>query len=106
MAREEWLNRPGAEGVVLDTGEGVGALVICTSIELLGREVEVSREGARASRTHAVVRERRAGGSSTPAAVFPSLDEGDYAVRRAEGGLADRVRITGGRVTEIDWRGW
>jgi hypothetical protein len=92
------------EGVALDIGDGVGALVVNAPPELLGREVEVapSRPGAR--RVHAVVHERLAGSSTIYAAVFDSLAEGDYDLWEGPRASAERVAVVGGRVSEVDWR--
>jgi hypothetical protein len=93
-----------AEGVALDIGDGVGALVVNASPEFLGREVEVapSRSGAR--RMHAVVHERRAGSSTMYAAVFDSLAEGHYDLWEGPRAMAESVAVVGGRVSEVDWR--
>jgi hypothetical protein len=96
--------RGAAEGVALDIGNGVGALVVNAPPEFLGREVEVapSRSGAR--RVHAVVHQRRAGSSTVYAAVFDSLAEGDYDLWETPLAPAEPVAVVGGRVSEVDWR--
>ena len=96
--------RGAAEGVALDIGDGVGALVVNAPPEFLGREVEVapSRPGAR--RVHAVVHERLAGSSTIYAAVFDSLAEGDYDLWESARAMAESVAVVGGRVSEVDWR--
>ena len=98
---------PGGEvsqGVMLDIGDGVGALVVHATKALLGREVEVSLPGAGTQRVHAVIHQRQAGGRPVFAAVFPSLAQGDYVLWDGERTLG-QVTITGGQVTEAGWPG-
>jgi hypothetical protein len=94
-----------AEGVALDIGSGVGALVVHASREHLGREVEVSRVDAPSWRKHADVHERRAGERVLYAAVIDGLAEGEYQVWTAAPAPTARVCIDGGSVTEVHWRG-
>jgi hypothetical protein len=93
-----------AEGVALDIGSGVGALVVHATSGHLGREVEVSRLGSPRRRTHAEVHERRAGDDVVYAAVIDGLAEGEYQLWTGAPVPIGRVRITGGAVTEVDWR--
>jgi len=93
-----------AEGVALDIGSGVGALVVHATPGLLGREVEVSPLGSPGRRVHADVHERRAGDDVVCAAVIDGLAEGEYLMWTGAPMPADRVRITSGCVTEVEWR--
>ena len=95
-----------AEGVALDIGSGVGALVVHASRDRLGREVEVSRIGSPGRRVHAEVHERRAGWDVLYAAVIDGLAEGEYQVWTGAPAPTGRVRIEGGSVTAIEWNGW
>jgi hypothetical protein len=95
-----------AEGVALDIGSGVGALVVHATRGRLGREVEVSPLGSPERRVHAEVHQRRAGGDALYAAVIDGLAEGEYQVWTGAPAPAGRVRIDGGAVTEIQWNGW
>ena len=90
-------------GVVLDIGEGVGALVIRTAEDLRGLEIEVSPRGDDNARQHVEVHERRAGEKAVFAAVFPGLRAGTYTIWRAPGEHWREVVIRGGRVEEVDW---
>jgi hypothetical protein len=92
-----------AEGVALDIGSGVGALVVHATRGVLGREVEVSPVGSPFSRQHADVHERHAGGEVVYAAVIDGLAEGEYHVWTGASVPTGRVVITGGCVTEADW---
>jgi hypothetical protein len=94
-----------AEGVALDIGSGVGALVVHATRTHLGREVEVSPLGSPRRRVHAEVHERRAGEDVLYAAVIDGLSEGDYQVWTGAPVPTGRVRIAGGAVTEVHWRG-
>jgi hypothetical protein len=90
--------------VVLDLGEGVGALVLYAPAELEGTEIEVSPFGRRGepvavTRTHARVRRREAGGAPSYAAVYQELADGNYVVWRDRDTPAGSVVITGGEVT-------
>jgi hypothetical protein len=92
----------GAGTVVLELGPGVGALVLITSPELEGTEIDVSLADDR-YRTHAIVRRRLLAGGTQYAAVYPSLPPGSYTVWRAHGDPLAATTITGGAVTTIDW---
>ena len=94
-----------AEGVALDIGSGVGALVVHATRGRLGREVEVSRLGSPDRRVHAEVHERSAGGDTLYAAVIDGLAEGEYQVWTGAPVPTGRVRIDAGSVTEVHWRG-
>ena len=88
--------------VVLELGEGVGALILDAPPELHGHEIEISPL-AGGPRTHSLVRERRTATKTVYAAVYPALAEGDYVVWRADGIPAGRVSIRGGRATRFRW---
>ena len=90
-------------GVVLDIGEGVGALVIRTTEDLSGMEIEVSPRGDDDARQHVEVHERRAGDKAVFAAVFPGLNAGTYTIWRGPEEHLREVVSRGGRVEEVDW---
>ncbi len=100
---DEPRNRVHREDVVLDIGDGVGALIIYTGAELRGREIEVSPNG-NAARIHTDVHERVVGGRTVFTAIFPSLDEGEYTIWSDDPMPSTNVTIVGGQVTEVDWR--
>ena len=91
------------EGVVLDIGLGVGAVVVLAPPGLAGREVELSRAGDRDRRVHAVVHERSAGAATIHAAVFVDVAGGEVDLWM-DGAAAARVRVRSGEVTTVDWR--
>ena len=90
-------------GVVLDIGEGVGALVIRATAELCGMEIEVSPRGDDGHRQHVEVHERRTGYGETFAAVFPALPAGTYSIWRGPDERFGDIAIRDGSVEEVDW---
>ena len=90
------------EHVVLDIGEGVGALILYTTPDLAGEEIELSLEGQ--PRTHTEVLERRINGEPVFAAVYAPLPEGHYRIWGYDDRSTTEVDIVGGQVAEIDWR--
>jgi hypothetical protein len=102
---EPVLGPSGAGSVVLDLGADIGALVLDASAELNGREIEISPAdgGARAHRTHSLVRERWTGAGRSYAAVYPGLPAGDYTIWRDSVTPAGTVTIDGGHVTRYRW---
>lgn len=95
--------RPHAD-VVLDIGEGVGALVLYTNSELAGQEIEISPKGKDLARAHTAVHERRVLGRAVFAGVFSELPEGDYRIWTEEPRAVTEFTIVGGQITEVDWR--
>ena len=87
--------------VVLDLGPGIGALVLYTPAELDGAEIEISRDGA--PRTHSQVRARHLPSTTTYAAVYPGLAEGQYTIWHDQHRPAATAAITGGQVTSCRW---
>ncbi len=90
--------------VVLDLGEGVGALIVHTDPELLGLEVEISPAGADDDRQHKEVLQRLLGPSTVTVLVFDNLREGEYTLWIDDVATARGVRVDGGSVAELDWR--
>jgi hypothetical protein len=112
------------EDAVLDIGGDVGALILYTDAEYEEREIEISpvddlalanahdhTEGhdhdhphEHEHRTHTAIHERRAGGQTTYAGIYPQLKAGTYRLWTDDPSLPDRVTIVGGEVAELDWR--
>jgi len=88
---------------LLDIGDGVGALIVYTTSDLDGREIEVSQLGARA-RIHTVVHPRDLDGRTIYAGVFPSLPEGDYTLWSEDPTRNRTLTIASGVVAEVDLR--
>jgi hypothetical protein len=90
--------------VVLDLGEGIGALIVHTDPGLVGTEVEISPSVNDGDRQHKEVLQRALGAATAHVLVYDNLPEGEYTlwidgVARARG-----VRVQGGSVAELDWR--
>jgi hypothetical protein len=94
-----------AQPVVLDLGDGVGALIVRTDPELLGVEVEISPVGADADRRHKQVLRRALGPETATMLVYDNLPEGDYTLWLDDAAWARGVHVTGGAVAELDGRG-
>jgi len=92
-----WTRRH-SESVVLDIGEDVGALVLYTTAELFGHEIEVSPLGNGAWRTHSAVLERSCNNRVFYAAVYPELSAGEYQVH-VDG--SPRFTVHPGQVAEV-----
>jgi hypothetical protein len=87
--------------VLLELGGDVGALVLAVPAALDGTEIEISRDGQ--PRCHSQVRERRARGGSTYAAVYPGLPSGCYTIWQNSGLPAGTVEVHGGQVATFSW---
>lgn len=99
---ESYAERTHTEHALLDIGEDIGALVIYTTRELLGKEIQVSQKGTNAAKMiHTAIWERRFNGQMMFAGIYASLPAGNYIVWVHP---SREVTITGGNVTEIDIR--
>ena len=92
------------QGVMVDVGPGAGALVIYTTDELQGEEIEISPKGDDANRAHTDVLLRKVAEGFVNAAVFGSLAEGEYRLWHRTLREPAEVRIISSEVTELDWR--
>ena len=73
---EAYVERVHTEPAVLDIGEDIGALIIYTKQQLLGKEIEVSPKSNEKHRVHTRVLERRANGLTMFTALFLALPAG------------------------------
>jgi hypothetical protein len=89
--------------VVLDIGGDRGALLIFTASRRAGEEIVVCSRGEPGRHIHSQVHPRFVGSTTVYAAVYPELVAGDY-VFCCETGDRGSLTITGGVVTELDWR--
>ena len=89
---------------VLDIGGDIGALVLHTTADLEGQEIEVSLRRDPDHRTHTEILRRMVGGSLFWAGVYAQLPEGDYQVWWDDPVVQRSFTITGGAVSELDWR--
>ena len=118
------------EDAVLDIGGDVGALILYTDADYDEREIEISpvdeleapaahdhgqghdhddphdheHADEHGHRTHTAIHERRAGGQTMYAGIYPELKAGTYRIWVDDPNLTDRVTIVGGEVAEVDWR--
>jgi hypothetical protein len=93
-----------SQSVLVDVGELAGALVLSSTAEREGIEVEIHPASDPAARTHVWVLPRRGpGGVTVYAAVFPSLVPGDYVVLAQEGESGRTVQVPANRVTFDTW---
>ena len=97
---EPYSARPHPEFVVLDIGQDVGALIVHAGPDMHGVEIEISRTGEDAARSHKEVLERSSGGRPSYTAVFDGLREGTYTLWIDDEACARRVSIRGGEVAE------
>ena len=89
--------------VVLDVGDDVGALVLHTTFDQVGAEIEISPVGEPDRRHHVAVHPRYLGGTQIYAAVYPDLIDGVYQLWSMTGEPAQTIRIHGGHITEARW---
>ena len=94
-----------AQPVVLDLGEGIGALIVRTDPELLGVEIEISPARDDHERQHKAVLERAMGAETASVLVYDNLPEGDYTLWLDGRPWARGVHVAGGAVAELDRRG-
>ncbi len=88
--------------IVLDIGDGVGALIIYTNEKMRGYQIDVSLKGSEtAKRVHTDVLERSIAGHQVFAAVFAELPEGEYVTWSDP---AETFSIESGGIAELNWR--
>jgi len=100
---EDYAARAHPEFVVLNIGEGFGALIIHTTAAWHGIEIEISPDLDDDDRSHKMVLERRAGDRPDYTAVFEHLREGEYTLWVDGVARAREVEIAEAAVAEVDW---
>jgi hypothetical protein len=98
---ETRLPPSGVGTVLLDIGDGVGALVVHAPAALCGVEIEIARRGETHAFVHTEVRERRLPEGTVYAGVFAELPEGDYTLLDVAACPERDVTIRSGAVTEV-----
>ena len=98
---EIYVERVHTENAVLDIGEDIGALVIYTSQEMLGKEIEVCPKVNNGQKIHTAVLERKVNRRIMFAALFLALPQGDYVTLSTP---SSEITIVGGQVSELNWR--
>jgi hypothetical protein len=104
-SEERHAARRHPEHVVLDIGGDIGALIVHADAVMVGVEVEISATGHDDQRTHKDILEREINGRPAYTAVFDQLEEGGYTLWVDDVAWASNVRVEGGSVAELDWRG-
>ena len=89
------------EHVMVDLGQGVGALVLHTAADLHGAEIEISPAGHDGQRSHKQVHERPVAGRPLYGAVFEALPAGEYTLWLDDEPLCRGVAVTEAAVTDI-----
>jgi hypothetical protein len=92
-----------SRAVVINIGERTGALVLASSKERSGTEVEIHPVSQPTARTHVWVLPREGRDGVVYAAIFPSLESGDYAILDVDGSVAEVVTVPANRVTHATW---
>jgi hypothetical protein len=100
----DYAKRAHPEFVAIDIGGDRGALIVHTDPGMHGVEVEISRSGAARTGAHKQILERKTGGGPAFTAVFDGLEEGSYSLWVGDDRRASDVPVTGGAVSELDWR--
>ena len=93
-----------SDGLILDIGGNIGALIIHTGPDLSEAEIEIS-PGADAAtpRSHNQVHPRTNRFGTRYNAVFPGVPAGDYTIWHPSGPAKATVTIQGGHITEHHW---
>lgn len=94
----------GQGAVAVDIGDRIGALVLYTDAGMAGAEIEISPAGDDTRRSHVAVHARlRPGRGPVYAAVYPTLEAGEYRLWGPDCAPALTVVVLAGRVTEVTW---
>jgi hypothetical protein len=93
-----------SRAVVINVGEHLGALVLESVEARSGIEVEIHPVSLPEGRTHVWVLPREGRDGVLYAAVFPSLESGDYAILDLDGSICQVVSVPPNRVTHATWR--
>ncbi len=92
-----------SRAVVINVGEHTGALVLTSNELRAGVEVEIHPVSSPDERTHVWVLPREGRDAVVYAAIFPSLECGDYAILDVDGSVREVVSIPPKRVTHARW---
>ena len=122
----------GQGAVMLDIGDGVGALMVAMPTSWISREVDIEADDPEVAhamahaaalehghghddhghghghhRPHVAVLPRPVpGGGEVPSLVFPALEEGSYRLfEKGSDVVAMTAVVVGGRVTTLEWPG-
>lgn len=101
---ETYSARKHPEFVVLEIGGDVGALILRTDPAMHGKEIEISPADDDGLRSHKEVLERNISGDAAFTAVFDGLRGGTYTLWKDGRARARGVHVSGGEITQLDWR--
>ena len=99
----------GQGAVMLDIGDGVGALVVQMPSSMLGAEIEIRPAGSPddavgGHHPHVAVVDRPTPAGPAPSLVYADLPEGGYELTEKGGGpVLARASVVGGEVTHLSW---
>jgi hypothetical protein len=94
---------PPTRAVMVDIGDGAGALILDAGPERDGLEVLIHPVGNAAAHCHVYVLRRDLPSGPRWAAVFPSLAPGDYVVVGVDGSPGPIVTVEAGQVARGEW---
>jgi hypothetical protein len=106
VATEVMPDPSGVGSVILDIGGDIGAAAVFVPASLAGLEIEIRRDGEPWEGRHVAVRERQLPDAAVWAALFPSLEAGDYEIRVRHAdpdGPTTHFTVAGGRVATVYW---
>jgi hypothetical protein len=92
-----------SRAVVINVGEHLGALVLSSTEQRSGIEVEIHPVSHPEARTHVWVLPREVPDGVVYAAVFPSLASGEYAILDLDGSIAEVIAVPPNQVTHATW---
>jgi hypothetical protein len=92
-----------SRAVVINVNEHTGALVLASNASRSGIEVEIHPVSQPRARTHVWVLPREGRDGVVYAAIFPTLESGDYAVLDIDGSIAAVVSVPPNQVTHATW---
>lgn len=93
-----------SQAVVLDVGENSGALILRSSAQREGIEVEIHPSATPDKRTHVWVLPREGrDGEKVYAAIFPSLAPDSYSVLEMDGSVSSVIDVLANCVTYGSW---
>jgi hypothetical protein len=92
-----------SRAVVINVHDHAGALVLASNEERSGIEVEIHPVSHPEARTHVWVLPREGRDGVVYAAIFPSLECGDYAILNTDGSIGEVISIPPNRVTHTTW---
>jgi hypothetical protein len=92
-----------SRAVVINVDEHHGALVLASNEQRSGIEVKIHPVSRPDAHTHVWVLPREGRDGVVYAAIFPSLEAGDYAILDIDGSIAYVVSIPPNQVTHATW---